>query len=149
MKNDLYTIIAATNRKQSNSYRVGLQYQQKLKAAGIDMNLYSLEGLDLSERSASMLEFEKSVLIPTTKFIFVVPEYNGSYPGVFKALIDLSAIKECWPGKKALLIGIASGRGGNIRGLEHLTGVLNYLNVFVHPNRLPISLVHEKLDPEK
>lgn len=147
MKNETYTIIAATNRHQSNSYRVGLQYQEKFKASGIAASLHSLEGINLSERSESLIVFEQSFLIPTSKFIFIVPEYNGSYPGVFKTLIDLSSIKECWPGKKALLTGVATGRGGNIRGLEHLTGTLNYLNVFVFPNRLPISVVHEKLDP--
>jgi NAD(P)H-dependent FMN reductase len=148
MNMEIYTIIAATNRKDSNSYLVGLQYQQKMRVLGIDASISSLENLDLNERSSSMVAFEQKVLIPTTKFIIIVPEYNGSYPGVFKSLIDLSSIKDCWPGKKALLTGVATGRGGNIRGMEHLTGTLNYLNVFVHPNRLPISIVHEKLEPE-
>jgi NAD(P)H-dependent FMN reductase len=62
---------------------------------------------------------------------------------VLKSLIDFSDIIQTRYGKKALLVGVATGRGGNIRGLEHLTGTLNYMNVFVHPNRLPISLVHE------
>ena len=146
MNKELYTIIAATNRKGSNSYLVGLQYQQKLAALSIDASIHSLENLDLNDRSQSMIAFEQNVLFPTKKFIIIAPEYNGSYPGVFKTLIDLSSIKESWPGKKALLTGVATGRGGNIRGLEHLTGTLNYLNVFVHPNRLPLSLVHEKMD---
>ena len=146
MNKEIYTIIVATNRKESNSFLVGLQYQQKLKLLGISANIYSLENLDLNHRSPSMINFEQQALFPTEKFIIIVPEYNGSYPGVFKSLIDLSTIKDAWPGKKALLTGVATGRGGNIRGLEHLTGTLNYLNVFVHPNRLPLSLIHEKMD---
>jgi NAD(P)H-dependent FMN reductase len=146
MNKVIYTIIAATNRKESNSALVGKQYQQKLATLGIDAGLYSLEELDLNHRSESMVDFEQKALIPTQKFIIIAPEYNGSYPGVLKSLIDLSNIKEVWPGKKALLTGVATGRGGNIRGLEHLTGTLNYLNVFVHPNRLPLSLIHEKMD---
>jgi len=146
MNNDIYTIIAATNRKDSNSLLLGLQYQQKMAVLGINAKLFSLENLDLNQRSPSMMAFEQEALIPTQKFIIIAPEYNGSYPGVFKSLIDLSTIKDAWQGKKALLIGVATGRGGNIRGLEHLTGTLNYLNVFVHPNRLPLSLIHEKMD---
>ena len=142
----MYTIIAATNRKESNSYLVGKQYQQKLASLGITADLYSLENLDLNHRSASVVDFEQKALITAQKLIIIAPEYNGSYPGVLKSLIDLSNIKEVWPGKKALLTGVATGRGGNIRGLEHLTGTLNYLNVFVHPNRLPLSLIHEKMD---
>jgi NAD(P)H-dependent FMN reductase len=146
MNKEIYTIIAATNRKDSNSFLVGKQYQQKMAALGITAELYSLENLDLNHRSPSVVDFEQKALIPSQKLIIIAPEYNGSYPGVLKSLIDLSNIKEVWPGKKALLTGVATGRGGNIRGLEHLTGTLNYLNVFVHPNRLPLSLIHEKMD---
>jgi NAD(P)H-dependent FMN reductase len=146
MNKEIYTIIAATNRKESNSFLVGKHYQQKMATLGISADLYSLENLDLNRRSPSVVDFEQKALIPTQKFIIIAPEYNGSYPGVLKSLIDLSSIKEVWPGKKALLTGVATGRGGNIRGLEHLTGTLNYLNVFVHPNRLPLSLIHEKMD---
>jgi hypothetical protein len=142
----MYTIIASTNRAGSNSFQVGKSYQKVLNALGIDASLHSLEGLDLNNRSTSLISFEKDVLIPTQKFIFIVPEYNGSYPGVLKSLIDFSDIKKCWFGKKTLLTGVATGRGGNIRGLEHFTGCLNYMNVFVHPNRLPISLVHELMN---
>jgi NAD(P)H-dependent FMN reductase len=139
----MYTIIAGTSRKDSNSLKVGKTYQRILAAKGVSSELSSLEEMDLNFRSDSMVKFEKELLIPSKKFIFIVPEYNGSYPGVLKTLIDISLVKDCWHGKKALLTGVATGRGGNIRGMEHLTGCLNYLQVFVHPNRLPISLVHE------
>jgi NAD(P)H-dependent FMN reductase len=142
----MYTLIAGTNRLDSNSAKIGQAYQKMLHKQGIQADLHTLSGLDLNHRSESFIEFETRVLIPTQKFILLMPEYNGSYPGVFKTMIDLCAIKECWSGKKALLTGISTGRGGNIRGLEHLTGSLNYMNVFVHPNRLPISLVHQLID---
>ena len=30
--------------------------------------------------------------------------------------------------------------------MEHLTGILNYLKLFVHPNRLPISLIETHVE---
>jgi chromate reductase, NAD(P)H dehydrogenase (quinone) len=45
-----------------------------------------------------------------------------------------------------LLTGISSGRAGNLRGMDHLTGSLNFLNVTVHPNKLPISGVDKLLE---
>jgi chromate reductase len=86
------------------------------------------------------------VLIPTTKFIFVAPEYNGSIPGVLKIMVDISDYKKVWWGKKALLTGISLGRSGNLRGMEHLTSILHYLKVVVHPNKLPISSVDKMLN---
>ena len=38
-------------------------------------------------------------------------------------------------------MGVSSGRAGNLRGMDHLTGILNYLGIHVHPNKLPISSV--------
>ena len=85
-------------------------------------------------------------MIPSGKFIFISPEYNGSIPGVLKSFIDNTDIKKVWPGKKALLTGISTGRAGNLRGMEHLTGILHYLKVNVHHNKLPISVVHNLLN---
>jgi NAD(P)H-dependent FMN reductase len=61
-------------------------------------------------------------------------------------MIDRSDISKCWHHKKALLTGVATGRAGNLRGMEHLTGTLLYLKMNVHHNRLPISQVDKLLD---
>lgn len=93
-----------------------------------------------------MLEaMEKESIQPSAKVIFIVPEYNGSIPGVLKTLFDLSDYKKTWVWKKALLVGISTGRSGNARGLDHLTSILNFMKVVVHPNKLPISSVHKLL----
>ncbi len=146
MKAEIYRIIVGTNRTGSNSAKVGNGYLKALKEKGLDAQMVTMEGLSLDPSSVAFKEFQENHLRQATKFIFLLPEYNGSYPGVFKSMIDISDIKTCWPGKKALLVGIATGKGGNIRGLEHVTGVLNYLKVFVHPNRLPISAVDKLMD---
>ena len=41
-----------------------------------------------------------------------------------------------------MLTGVASGRAGNLRGMDHLADVLNYIKITVHPNKLPISIVN-------
>ncbi|ULQ57077.1 NAD(P)H-dependent oxidoreductase [Flavihumibacter rivuli] len=138
----MYTIISGTNRKGSNTIKIAEQYRQLLSRKGIEANLVSLEGLEVTSRNPDLVELEKSILVPTQKFIFVTPEYNGSIPGVLKCLMDSSDIQPTWWGKKALLVGVSTGRAGNLRGMEHLTGILNYLKVVVHPNKLPISVVH-------
>jgi chromate reductase len=142
----MYTIISGTNRIRSNTIRVAEQYQKLLANQGITASLVSLENLDVSERNSAIRQVEDDILIPSQKFIFISPEYNGSIPGVLKSLIDNSDIQRVWWGKKALLTGISSGRAGNIRGMEHLTGILHYVKVVVHPNKLPISVINKLLD---
>ncbi len=61
-------------------------------------------------------------------------------------MIDNSDIKKVWHFKKALLTGVATGRAGNLRGMDHLSDVLHYLKMNVHYNKLPISVVDKVLD---
>lgn len=138
----MYTIISGTNRKESNTIKIAEQYQQLLVQKGIAASLVSLENLDVSKRNPTIKKLEEEILIPSEKIIFISPEYNGSIPGVLKSLIDISDIERVWWGKKALLTGISSGRAGNLRGMEHLTGILHYVKMVVHPNKLPISSIH-------
>jgi chromate reductase, NAD(P)H dehydrogenase (quinone) len=142
----MITIISGTNRAGSNTIRVAEQYLQLLAAKGTAAHFLSLEGLMVHERNAGIEKLEKDILIPTRKFIFISPEYNGSIPGVLKSLIDSTDIKNVWWGKKALLTGVSTGRSGNLRGMEHLTGVLHYVKVVVHPNKLPIPVVDRLLN---
>jgi chromate reductase len=141
-----YTIISGTARKGSNTLKVSAQIQAMMRGRGVEAGLVSLEGLDLNRKTEALAELEATWLVPARKFILVVPEYNGSYPGSLKSMIDLSDIRNVWWGKKAMLTGVSTGRAGNLRGMEHLTGTLNYLKVTVLPNRLPISVVDKLMD---
>jgi NAD(P)H-dependent FMN reductase len=145
-KNNMFTIISGTNRPGSNTIKVAEQYRQMLANKGIKADLVSLVDLDVNKRNPGIQLLEKNILIPARKFIFISPEYNGSIPGVLKSLIDISDIEKVWWGKKALLTGLSTGRAGNLRGMEHLTGILHYVKMHVHPNKLPISVVDKLLD---
>ena len=144
----MYVIIAGTNRPGSKTLKIARQYKDLLLKRGIQTCLISLENLDVYKRNRDIEKLEEEVLIPSSKIIFVSPEYNGSIPGVLKSLIDISDIRKVWQGKKALLIGVSSGRAGNLRGMDHLTGILHYIKVIVHPFKLPISLIDTLLNEE-
>jgi len=144
----MYTIISATNRIGSHSEKVASKYQLILKAKGINSQLFSLKNLNVLEKNDNFSSAEKEFLIPAEKFIFIMPEYNGSYPGVLKAMIDISDVKESWWHKKALLVGVSTGRAGNLRGMDHITGSLNHMRIIVHPNKLPLSNIDKLMDED-
>jgi len=102
-------------------------------------------------QSPSLARLQDEFMLPAEKFVYIVPEYNGGFPGVLKLFIDACSIrdyKKTFSGKKAALVGIASGRAGNLRGLEHLTGILNHVGTIVLPNRLPISSIEKLMDDQ-
>lgn len=144
----MYSIISGTNRPGNTTVKVAEQYREILKTRGIDAHLITLENLEVGTRNDQIRQLERDTLIPSEKIIFVSPEYNGSIPGVLKSLIDNSDIDKDWKGKKALLVGVSSGRAGNLRGMEHLTGILHYVKMIVHPNKLPISVINKITDSD-
>jgi chromate reductase, NAD(P)H dehydrogenase (quinone) len=141
-----YTIISGTNRQGNNTKKVAKAYQSILQQKGVDVQLLALDEVDITLKDGSFAQMQETFLLPAQKFIIVMPEYNGSYPGILKLMIDSSDIKNAWWNKKALLAGVSTGRAGNLRGMEHLTGALMHIKMIVHHNRLPISLVDKLLD---
>ena len=99
------------------------------------------------EKHPQMAELVERAVRPSQKMIIISPEYNGSFPGSLKAFIDSSDIS-AWRGKKVLLTGVATGRAGNLRGLDHLADILMHCGNTVHPNKLPISAVGKLMDAD-
>lgn len=150
---DSITIISATNRETSNTEKVANYYLTALKSKGVKAELFSLKNLPESFLFSDLFgkrsnEFQKIIdtyIEHQTKFIFIVPEYNGSFAGVLKVFLD-SISPKIWSDNKACLVGVSTGRAGNLRGLEHLTNILNYLKVNVYHDKLPVSRVDTLLD---
>jgi len=151
----MITIIASTNRAGSSTLRVAKYYKEQLLLKGIEAGLISLEQLppnflqtDLyGKRSLGFSEIQKTIT-QTDKFIFIIPEYNGSYPGVLKLFIDACDFQGSFYDKKAALTGISSGKYGNIRGIDHFTGVCHYLHLNVMPLKIHIPQVNKEFDDD-
>ncbi len=144
----MITVISGTARPDSYTLRLATHYHNLLLERGQEVHLLSLEDLPVWERVPELLDAETRYLIPSERFVFIMPEYNGSFPGRIKTMIDNSDIKKCWWGKRALLTGLADGRAGNLRGLEHMTGILQYLHVHVYWDKLPLSRISEEIDSD-
>ena len=138
-------IISGTNRPGSNTLKVSKQYQHFMHEMGVESELLSLTDLHSLTRDEAFVKLEQQFLEPATKFVFVLPEYNGSFPGIFKLMIDLSDINKCWNHKKVLLVGVANGRSGNLRGLDTMTNMCNYMKMHVFHQKLPISSVNTEI----
>jgi NAD(P)H-dependent FMN reductase len=156
----MITVIAGTNRKGSRTKQVAEYYFNLLKTiTNEECKLLALEDLDDSFVHSMMYEKEfqneglaqaqDEYFTPADKLVFVIPEYNGSFPGIFKIFLDAISIrnyKENFQNKKVALIGVASGRAGNLRGLDHLTTSLNYLKMNIYHDRFPIAKIEEVMD---
>lgn len=151
----MVTIISGTNRPNSNTYKLSVYYQRQLCDRGISADILSLADLPDNFITADMYGKRSEAFIPiqeriimTQKFVFVIPEYNGSFPGILKTFVDACQFPDSFFGKKAALLGLSSGKYGNIRGLDHFTGVCHYIRLHVLPLRIHIPFIKQELDEE-
>jgi chromate reductase len=149
----MITIISSTNRPESHTFKLAQYYQQKLREKGTEAGILSLTDLpcnllqsDLYGKRSADFQPIQDIITQTDKFLFIIPEYNGSYPGVLKVLIDACSFPESFYDKKAALVGLSSGKYGNIRGVDHFTGVCHYIHLNVMSLKIHIASIHKELD---
>ena len=151
----MVTIIASTNRPNSSTLKLARYYQKRLSEKGLNTQLLSLTELpatlistDLYGSRSPAFQKIQDIITPTQKFLFVIPEYNGSFPGVLKTFIDACDFPDSFYEKKTALVGLSSGRYGNIRGIEHFNGVCGYVHLHVMPLRIHIANIKQELDAQ-
>lgn len=157
----MITVIAGTNRPNSRSLVIAEAFAGFVREAGVEVQVLDLATLDFSYFSTDMYSAQtitpklratqERYVLGVEKMAFVLPEYNGSFPGFLKLFIDGVSVNEYarnFTGKKISLTGVASGRAGNGRGMDHLAACINYVGGWILPNQLPISSVDGLLDAD-
>lgn len=151
----MISIISATNRENSLTYKVAAFYSNLLSEKGCENKVLSLSDLPndflfsnaYGESTDPFQKIVDSHFSPADRFVIISPEYHGSYPGIFKALVDCLGA-EHFQSKKVALVGVATGRAGNLRGMEHLTALFHHLKAEVFSSKPKLSEVHKLLDEE-
>ena len=126
----MITIVCTTNRPDSNSIKVSELYEKALSTNGETCQILDLKNVEAqwiqnshySDNVPEMEEIVSKYIRPVSKLVFIIPEYNGSFPGILKFFMD-GCDYGVWEGKKVAMLGLATGRAGNLRGVDHLTGI--------------------------
>ncbi|MEX0968289.1 MAG: NAD(P)H-dependent oxidoreductase [Bacteroidia bacterium] len=154
----MITIIAGTNRPFSNSRVVADVYAATLRRMDANCEVLDLQGLPPDFMFSAMFdnagkdpEFNKfqQVIDASEKFVIIIPEYNGSFPGVLKAFFDALDYPGSLAGKVCALVAISSGSQGGSLALSHFTDILNYLDMPVLPQKPRLSFIHQHLEEQE
>lgn len=140
-------VICGTNRRDAISLHIASIYQELLSQLGQSSDLVDLQKLPADFAFSALYEnygkneaFNASaeIMMKSEKFVFIVPEYNGSFPGALKTFIDGLEYPNTFRNKKGALIGLASSGHGASLALSHLTDILNFCgtNVLAYKPRL-------------
>jgi chromate reductase len=147
------TIVISTNREDSATAKVAhyiyeMLIEQKMNAQVLDLGQLPIDFFQptmYAKRSEQFLQIFNEFIVNAQHLLFVIPEYNGSYPGVLKLFLDASPVRE-FKDKSASIVGLSDGQAGNMRGQDHLTGVLHYLKMHVHYHKPKLSGISKALD---
>jgi NAD(P)H-dependent FMN reductase len=141
-------IIIGTNRIGSLSEVIAKYYKNEMENKGHDAILIDLKSLPedfifsaLYGKKNVAFDDLQSKIDQCSKLVFIVPEYNGSYPGVLKSFIEGLRHPDSLSNKKACLVGVSTGVLGNAVGLGHLSDVLSYLNANLLGLRVKLGLL--------
>lgn len=139
-------VISGTNRKNSVSLKVARWIENEIRSLGNAVEIIDLASLPLEVLHAGNYEKEKptgisEVIAKLNKaegLYFVVPEYNGSFPGILKYFIDYFSYPETFEYRPVAFTGLG-WRWGGLRPVEQLQQVFNYRNAFIYPERIFIN----------
>jgi NAD(P)H-dependent FMN reductase len=146
----MITIVVGTNRKNSKTTQVAAYYQHLLAQLGAESQILDLAALPTDFTTSALYENAgknrifnelRAQLEHSDKYVFIVPEYNGSFPGVLKAFIDGLSYPSKLAHKQAALVGLSDGVQGGALALSHLTDIFSYLGLNVLAQRVKIPLM--------
>lgn len=139
-------IIIGTNRENSISAKIADYYSGRLTERNLSHEVINLKDLPPGFVFSHMFGTTDPEFAPFQekidrhdKLIFIIPEYNGSFPGVLKAFVDALRHPDSFSRKKIALVGVSSGAYGNSVGLSHFSDVLAYLNADILGLRLKLA----------
>ncbi len=146
-------VIAGTNRPQSNTKKLASLVVGLYHEIGADAQLLSLEDLpeeifnpaSYAVKPESFQPFSDRILQSKGLHI-VVPEYNGSFPGVMKYFIDMLKFPESFEHRCVAFTGQAAGIWGAFRSVEQLQLIFGYRNSYIMPERVWIPTINNQWD---
>jgi NAD(P)H-dependent FMN reductase len=146
-------ILVGTNRSNSNSRKIANIVQAMYKDLNETVEILDLKDFPFHELSGELygktLPNSASSWIQKINasegLIVIVPEYNGSMPGVLKYFMDFWSYPDSFEHRPVCFVGLG-GMFGGLRPVEHLQQVFGYRNSFIFPDRVFLMNVWKNID---
>lgn len=143
-------IISGSIRLGSNALKVARHLEAVYGGLGEQTHLLDLRALPpeaytgeaYADRPDSVVKGFVEPVLAASGLVVVVPEYNGSYPGVLKHFIDLLPFPESFENRPVAFVGVAAGYYGGLRAVEQLQMVFAYRNGLLFNKRVFIPNVY-------
>ena len=145
-----FVAISGSSRPSSYTARAMALAVDELRSRGHTVDTFLIAEMDLhlpgmgtptddASRMTTAIKAADGVLLAT-------PEYHGSYAAGMKLAIENLGFPSELAGKPVALLGVAAGRIGAIKALEHLRSVCAHVGALVLPGPISIAGVQQTFD---
>lgn len=148
-------IISSTDRPNSTSLAVSNYVKKLFLKRSVDADVISLESFPIADvgggkygKDIESIEAFRRPILEADAILWVIPEYNGSFPGILKLFIDYLPFPEAFLETKMSFIGVAAGGFGGLRAVEQFQMILNYRNAPQYCERVFIQRSSTTFDAE-
>lgn len=147
-------VLLGTVREGRQSENVAKFVMDRLKARSVEAVLIDPAQLEFGDLAHKALDTETATgakkqfvdqMTAMDGFVIVTPEYNYSFPGALKNLLDVT--HKPWNRKPFGLVG-AGGVSGGLRAIDSLRQVIAGLAAIVVPAHIPVQFVAKTFGPE-
>jgi FMN reductase len=80
--------------------------------------------------------------------VLATPEYHGTFSSLMKLALENMGFPSPLKGKTVALLGVAGGRIGAVKSLEHLRSVAGHIGAVVVPKVVSVARVREAFDDQ-
>ena len=151
----MIVVISGTDRANSKSSQIANLAVYFLSKNSVKTTLIDLAKLPNElyhpknyKKTPDFFKETQEAIFDCNGILTVVPEYNGSFPGVLKYFIDVLRFPESFRNIPAGFIGLASGSFGGIRAIEQLEMIFQYREAHIFALRSLFIHVDSKINKE-
>jgi NAD(P)H-dependent FMN reductase len=143
--------ISGTSRPGHFTSRALAVTADELRTRGHAVEVIDARALTLAFPGAPATEDAmrlRATLAAAHGVVNATPEYHGTFCAMTKLIIENLGFPSAIAEKPVVLIGVASGRIGAIKALEHLKSVVSHVGALVAPGSVSIAGVQSAFDTE-
>ena len=143
--------IAGTNRPDNYTARALGIVVEELRHRRLDPVVFDARALALAfpgHPDPGDGERLRTAIAAAPGVILATPEYHGSFCAMTKLIIENLGFPSVLAGKPVALVGVAAGRIGAIKSLEHLKSVCAHIGAIVVPGAVSVAGVQHVFDDQ-